>query len=274
MELRVAPALLAALPLRGAIITGDALYCQRKLCQQIVAGQGHYVVTVKGNQPQLLADIAEVFEHPPIHEVTGLPIPFAVAEQRDRHGDRHEMRRVWVSGALCGYLDWPGAQQVAKVERTSTRKGRTRTWTRYLITSLPEPDPYHGVVGTTAAELLALSRGHWSIENRLHYVRDVTLGEDASQVRTGRPLRRSRHSATSWSPCCGTPAGPTLPPVSATTPGSQAPPSTSSASPLHENRKTLTEPAKRLDSVSQSHYDDHGATLRPAPWEQGPEMAN
>lgn len=185
MELRVAPALLAALPLRGAIITGDALYCQRKLCQQIVAGQGHYVVTVKGNQPQLLADIAEVFEHPPIHEVTGLPIPFAVAEQRDRHGDRHEMRRVWVSGALCGYLDWPGAQQVAKVERTSTRKGRTRTWTRYLITSLPEPDPYHGVVGTTAAELLALSRGHWSIENRLHYVRDVTLGEDASQVRTG-----------------------------------------------------------------------------------------
>lgn len=150
-----------------------------------MAGQGHYVVTVKGNQSQLLADIAEVFEHPPIHEVTGLPIPFAVAEQRDRHGDRHELRRVWVSGALCGYLDWPGAQQVAKVERTCTRKGRTRTWTRYLITSLPEPDPYHGVVGTTAAELLALSRGHWSIENRLHYVRDVTLGEDASQVRTG-----------------------------------------------------------------------------------------
>ncbi len=181
----VAPELLAALPLAGAIITGDALYCQRRLCRQIVAAQGHYVVTVKGNQPQLLADIAEVFAHPPVHEVTGRPIPFATAEQRERHGDRHEVRRLWVSGALNGYLDWPGAQQVAKVERTSTRKGRTRTWTRYLITSLPEPDPYHGVAGTTAAELLALSRSHWSIENRLHYVRDVTFGEDASQVRTG-----------------------------------------------------------------------------------------
>ena len=110
------------MPLAGAIITGDALYCQR---------------------------------------------------------------RLWASGALNGYLDWPGAQQVAKVERTSTRQGRTRTWTRYLLTSLPEPDPYHRVTGTTAAELLALSRGHWSIENRLHYVRDVTFGEDASQVRSG-----------------------------------------------------------------------------------------
>jgi predicted transposase YbfD/YdcC len=177
--------LLEALPLAGAIVTGDALYCQRALCRQIVDGGGHYVVTVKGNQPQLLADIEEVFRHPPVHEVTGLPIPFATAEQRDRHGDRQEVRRLWVSGALCGYLDWPGAQQVAKVERTSTRKGRTRTWTRYLLTSLPEPDPYHGVLGTGAAELLALSRSHWRIENRLHYVRDVTFGEDASQVRTG-----------------------------------------------------------------------------------------
>lgn len=187
MELHVAPALLARLPLAGAraIVTGDALYCQRALCRQIVDAGGQYVITVKGNQPQLLADIQEVFARPPVHEVTGLPIPFATAQQRDRHGDRREVRRLWVSGSLCGYLDWPGAQQVAKVERTSTRKGETRTWTRYLITSLPEPDPYHGSAGTTAAELLALSRGHWSIENRLHYVRDVTFGEDASQVRTG-----------------------------------------------------------------------------------------
>lgn len=185
VELHVAPSLLNALPLAGAIVTGDALYCQRPICRQIVAAGGHYLLTVKGNQPRLSADIAALFQDPPVHEVTGLPIPFATAEQRDRHGDRHEVRRLMVSGALNGYLDWPGAQQVAKVERTTTRRGRTRTWTRYLITSLPEPDAYHGAVGTTAAELLARSRGHWSIENRLHYVRDVTLGEDASQIRTG-----------------------------------------------------------------------------------------
>lgn len=185
MELHAAPALLSALPLPGAIITGDALYCQRKLRQQIVQAGGHYLITVKGNQPQLLADVQDVFADPPVHEVTGLPIPFAQAEVRDRHGDRHEVRRLWVSGALGGYLDWPGAQQLAKLERTSTRKGRTRTWTRYLITSLPEPDPHQGTSGTTAAALLAPSRGHWRIENRLHWVRDVTFGEDASQVRSG-----------------------------------------------------------------------------------------
>ena len=187
-ELSVAPALLAALPLAGAIITGDALYCQRALCQQIVDRQGHYVVIAKANQPQVLADIALLFDQPPVDEVTGRSIPVALAEQRDRHGDRQERRRLWVSGALSGYLDWPGAQQVAKVERVWTHQGRTRTYTRYLITSLPAPAPLWDTPGqltATAADLLRLVRGHWSIENRLHYVRDVTFGEDASQVRTG-----------------------------------------------------------------------------------------
>lgn len=170
MEWHAAPALLSALPLRGALITGDALYCQRKLCRQIVQANGHYLITVTGNQPQVLADIKDVFTQPPVHEVTGLPIAFAQAEVRDRHGDRHEVRRLWVSGALGGYRDWPGAQQVAKLERTSRRNGRTRTWTRSLVTRSPEPDPDQGISGTTAAELLALSRSHWSIgeprENR------------------------------------------------------------------------------------------------------------
>lgn len=180
--------MLAALPLKGAVITGDALYCQRTLCRQITDGGGHYVVVVKRNQPQLLADVQLLFDTPPPDEVTGRPLGFARAEQRDRHGDRQEVRRLWVSGALSGYLDWPGAQQVAKVERTSTRRGQTRRWTRYVLTSLPEPDPLWEAPGqpaATAEDLLALVRGHWAIENRLHYVRDVTFGEDASQVRKG-----------------------------------------------------------------------------------------
>lgn len=184
----VAPTLLAALPLEGAIVTGDALYCQRALCQQLVDRRGHYVVMVKANQPQLFADVQLLFAEPPLDDVTGRPLPFTTAEQRDRHGDRQEVRRLWCSGALGGYLDWPGAQQVAKVERTSTCRGRTRTWTRYAVTSLPEPEPLWDPPGkrtATAAELLALVRGHWGVENRLHYVRDVTFGEDASQVRTG-----------------------------------------------------------------------------------------
>ena len=149
------------------------------------------MVVVKGNQPQLYADVQLLFSARPVDAVTGRPAPFASAEQHDRHGDRREVRRLWVSGALHGYLDWPGAQQVAKVERTSTRKGATRVQTRYVLTSLPEPDPLwegrgrRGTPTATAADLLRLVRGHWSVENRLHDVRDVTFGEDASQVRTG-----------------------------------------------------------------------------------------
>jgi len=74
-------------------------------------------------------------------------------------------------------MDWPGVQQVCKMERVAERKGKIGGEVRYAITSLGQE------VGPE--QLLRHVRGHWGIENRLHYVRDVTLGEDASQVRKG-----------------------------------------------------------------------------------------
>jgi predicted transposase YbfD/YdcC len=169
--LGVAPGVLAALPLRDRIVTGDALYCQRDVCDQICAAGGDYLVVVKANQPQLYGDITLLFAEPPPGET------FATATQRDHHGDRHEVRQLWASTALRGYSAWPGAQQVCKIERTTTRRGKTTRQVRYLITSLgPSIDP---------ETLLRHVRSHWGIENRLHYVRDVTFGEDASQVRSG-----------------------------------------------------------------------------------------
>jgi len=97
------------------------------------------------------------------------------AQQVDQQGDRVEVRRLEASDALTPYLDWPGAAQVCWVERTTRQKGRVFRESRYAITSRrTEPD-----------ELLQRVRGHWAIENRLHWVRDVTLGEDACQVRRG-----------------------------------------------------------------------------------------
>ena len=167
----VARALLARVPLAGRVVTADALHCQRETCQQILAAGGDYLVLVDANQPTLLGDISTLFDTPPPGE------PFAFAEQRGRHGDRREVRRLWASTALRGYLDWPGAAQVGKLERVVEQQGTVTCQVRYFITSLS------AAVG--APRLLALKRGHWQIENRLHYVRDVSLGEDASQVRTG-----------------------------------------------------------------------------------------
>jgi len=170
-ELSVAPAVLAAVPLAGHLVTGDALYCQTALCRQIRQQGGDYLVIVKANQPELLWALATLFARPPPGE------HFTTAVTWDQHGDRVETRRLWASTALSEYLDWPDVQQVLRVERTCVRQGQTTRQVRYAITSLgPAVD---------AATLLGYVRGHWAIENRLHWVRDVTLGEDASQVRAG-----------------------------------------------------------------------------------------
>lgn len=171
-ELTVAPRLLAQVPLGGTIITGDALYCQRALCAQIVAAGGDYLFFVKGNQPTLEDAIRLIFDEPPPGGV------FPAVGETGRHGDRHEDRRLTATTALTAYLDWPGVQQVGRLTRqwhTGTTSGGE---TRHFITSL---DP----AAADPATLLRYGQGHWRIENRLHYVRDVTLGEDASRVRSG-----------------------------------------------------------------------------------------
>lgn len=91
-----------------------------------------------------------------------------------------EVRSIWTSTELCGYLDFPYAAQVFALRRevteTVSQKGRSETV--YGLSSLPP-------ARATPARLLSLSRGHWTLENRLHWVRDVTFDEDRSRVRTG-----------------------------------------------------------------------------------------
>jgi hypothetical protein len=95
------------------------------------------------------------------------------------HG-RRETRRLSVSGALAVYLDWPGAKQVFRLERqrVQRRTGAVEEEVIYGVTSMASER-------ITAAEILGIARRHWHIENRSHWVRDVTLDEDRSQVRVG-----------------------------------------------------------------------------------------
>lgn len=172
-ELSVAPEVLSKLELKGRIVTGDALYAQRHLSRQVVEQGGDYFWVVKDNQPSLREAIALLFANPPPWGEC-----FAEASQQGRHGNRRESRRLLASTALNGYLDWPYVQQVCCLERIVTTQGATRQEISYAITSLSPAK-------AKASQLLQVSRGHWSIENELHYVRDVTMGEDASQVRTG-----------------------------------------------------------------------------------------
>ncbi len=164
-ELSVAPALLGRIDWRRRVLTGDALFCQRDLCRQVQAAGGDYVLPVKENQPTLHADLHLLFD-PPANVETG-------------HGRSRERRELVASTDLTVYLDWPGLQQVFRLERTWREHGQEKRACHYGITSLA-PDR------ADPARLLALKRGHGTIENRLHRRKDVSFGEDASLIHAGQ----------------------------------------------------------------------------------------
>jgi len=184
-EVKAAPQVLKSIDLRGKIVTGDALLAQRALSVQVVEAGGDYLWTVKENQPLLCEDIAVLFETIPcVKSLQPRPIPFPSAQQVEKGHGRLERRTLQVSSALRGYLEWPYAEQVFKLERHICRlkDGKVTTETAYGITSLSarRADPQR---------LLELARSHWQIENGLHYRRDETLREDWCHLRLGNAAR-------------------------------------------------------------------------------------
>jgi len=173
-EIPVAFALLPFLPVAGRVYTADALHTHPPFFQRIQALHGHTVLMVKGNQPTLQE-----------HLVTYFADPLASFEQActiDLQRGRKEVRSLKVTAALNEYLqqDWPGVAQVAQLTRTVTvsKTAETTTEVVYLITTLAREQ-------ASPERLLELVRGHWCMENRSHYVRDVTFQEDHSRLRTG-----------------------------------------------------------------------------------------
>jgi predicted transposase YbfD/YdcC len=172
-EIPVARALLPALPLAGRVVTADALHTQVETAQAILDAQGAYLLVVKSNQPTLYAECAAYFTDPTARVGRTTTI--------DRRRGRTETRTLYTTTALNAHLmrysRFPRITQVACLfARVEDRRG-CHAEARFLLTSLSprEADP---------ARLLALARGHWSIESR-HWTRDVTFGEDHSRLRSG-----------------------------------------------------------------------------------------
>jgi predicted transposase YbfD/YdcC len=205
-ELPATQEALAQVDLAGHVVLGDALQTQREVCEPIGDREGEYLFPVKENQPALRADLGEAFSPlAPAERPMGsapripewmqadwrrrgvTPTTAYPACTKVRHG-RSERREMWVlwdpewaadvgSAGKVGQ-PWPPLQQLCRVRRERTVKGQTTVEVGYSIPSL-EPKE------AGAQRLLGLSREYWEIENRLHWVRDVTLEEDRSQVRSG-----------------------------------------------------------------------------------------
>lgn len=174
-ELSVVSEFLTPLWVQGRIISADALHTQHTFCTSVTLGGGFYLLLAKGNQSTLAEDLRLFFTEPP-------------ADCRDwrtarictkGHG-RLEIRTLVASTELNDFLagQWTGIQQVFCLTRTVQRSGKVYQEVTYGLTSLSPTQ-------ASAEQLIALVRGHWAIENRLHWRRDVTLGEDHCQVRKG-----------------------------------------------------------------------------------------
>lgn len=177
-EIKAAPKLLQSLDLRDKVVRADAMLTQRKLSAQILDAGGDYVWVVKENQPQLLADIREVFDPPPSGPAwSHVPRDLRSAQTVDSGHGRMEKRTLTASCFLNDYVEWPGLAQVFRLERQVIVQatGEIRHDVSYGLTSLP---PHAG----PPELLLEYMRDYWGIENGLHYRRDRTMREDATRM--------------------------------------------------------------------------------------------
>src|SRR4051812_42725011 len=165
-ERALIPSLLDKLRLKGSLVTIDAAGSYRPIAERIV--EADYLLTVKANQPKLLAGIKAALERAAPETVQ------SCEHAETAHGHQEHRRCTVVPAGLGGKTPWAGLKSVAAVHGTFVRGGKVTTLTRYYITSRT----------LTADQLLGAVRGHWSIGNSVHWVLDVLFGDDDQHLRS------------------------------------------------------------------------------------------
>jgi predicted transposase YbfD/YdcC len=173
-EITALPPLLRVLELTGCVVTVDALGCQKDVAKEIHEADADYVLALKGNQGTLHAEIKAFLDDAQTRGWVGVAHQVVQTVEKD-HG-RLETRRSWITeqiGWLADRDDWDALRSIGMVEAVREVNGRATTERRYYLSSLP----------AEAARFAAAVRGHWEIENCVHWVLDVQLGEDRYAVR-------------------------------------------------------------------------------------------
>ena len=188
-EVEAIPRLLGLLDVGGATVTIDAAGCQADVARRIVDAGGDYVLAVKGNQPALYAKAKMLLDEAILQGMEGVSHGFD--EEVDAGHGRVETRRVWVTDEVRWLGDlgerWAGLASVAAVERRrEVMAGPTTVERHYYISSL---------AGTDARRVAEAVRGHWAVENKLHWQLDVSFREDERRIRKG-------HGAENYSRLC------------------------------------------------------------------------
>lgn len=186
-EITAVPQLLRILELRGCIVTLDAMGCQKNIAKEIKEADAEYVLALKGNQDTLHQEVKEFLDDALAESKTGRPpgaqsevqtAPLATKKVVEKDHGRLETREYFQSADLDWFADrskWEGLQSVGMVEATREIHGKISIERRYYISSLP----------LDIERFARAVRGHWGIENKLHWVLDVQLGEDQSRARSG-----------------------------------------------------------------------------------------
>jgi len=175
-EITAIPKLLEVLALAGRVVTIDAMGCQTAIARTIQAKGGDYVLSLKGNQTRLHEDIVTFFADAQARDFRDLA--HTTAETVDGDHGRIEIRRAWATDDVAWLTDrrrWAGLRSVLRVDSERTVGPHTSRESRFFISSLA-PD---------AAHLARIVRGHWAIENGLHWTLDVALRQDHTRIRTG-----------------------------------------------------------------------------------------